>query len=73
MSSAEKISRLPGTDRIIWLLVSTLAQVCNEKEQVGQKEIQNVQFVGKKNTRRCNVGAKSCAKGDKKFKERPDA
>lgn len=72
MSSAEKISRLPSIDCIIWLLVSILAQVCNEREQVGQREVQNVQFVEKKNTRRCNIGAKSHAKGDK-FKETPDA
>lgn len=73
MSSAEKISRLASIDHIIWLLVSILAQVCNEREQVGQREVQNVQFVEKKNTRRCNIGAKSHAKGDKKFKETPDA
>lgn len=32
-------------------------QIYNEKEQLGQKETQNVQFGKKKNTRNCNIGA----------------
>ena len=47
-------------------------QSYTEKKQVGQIAIQSVQFEEKGNTRRCN-GAKSCARGDKKFKEEPDA
>lgn len=47
-------------------------QVYNEKEQVGEKEIQNVQLQKKGSTRKYN-GAKSSAQGDKRFKEKPDA
>lgn len=47
-------------------------QVYNEKEQEGQKEMQNIHFEEKKNTRKCNVGVKSYAQGDEKFKEKPD-
>ena len=43
-------------------------QIYNEKEQVGQKEIQNVWFEAKQTTKKFNVGAKACA-GKKK---RPD-
>lgn len=44
-------------------------QGCNGKEQVGQKEIQNVQSGEKYSTRKFNVGAKAC---DERDKGRPD-
>lgn len=44
----------------------------NEKDQAGQKEIENVQSEGKWSTRECNVGVKPCAEKDKEIKERPN-
>jgi hypothetical protein len=40
-------------------------QVYNEKECVGQEEIQSGQFEKKKETREFNVGAMVCAESDK--------
>lgn len=53
----------------MWSLVVTLTQVYSEKEQAGKKELQNVQFGEKMNTRKFIIGAKACAEGD----ERPDS
>lgn len=41
------------------LLMITIMQIYNEKEQGGQRGMQNVQFEErkKKNTRKCNIGA----------------
>lgn len=36
------ISRQPNMDSVTWLLVIIIVQVYNEKEQAGQKEVQNV-------------------------------
>lgn len=46
---------------VTWLLVITLTQVYNEKEQIGQKESQNIEFEEKKNTRELDAGDKVCA------------
>ena len=59
----EEISKQPSTDSVLWLLVVTLMKIYNEKEQG------NVQFEGKRNTRKWN-GAKSCAQGHKQSKKR---
>jgi hypothetical protein len=52
----------------VWLLAITLVQVCNEKEQTEQGNIQNAYFEEK---RKCN-GANPSAQGGNKFKEKPD-
>jgi hypothetical protein len=44
-------------------------QIHNEKEQIGQKEIQNVKSEEKQSTRKFNVGAKTCGQGNEKFKK----
>lgn len=43
------------------LLLITLEKVNNIKEQMGQKEIQNVPFGEKKSTRKLNGTSKECA------------
>lgn len=50
-----------------------LMQNYSVKEKAGQREIQRVQFQEKKNTRKCNAGAKFCAQADEKLKERSDS
>lgn len=57
MSLAEKIPRL-------CLSVITLMQ-SSEKEQVGSKEIQNVQFEEKKSSRALDMGVKPYYQRDK--------
>ena len=57
---------LANPDSVVLLFIVTLIQVCSEKEQVGQKETQNVQFEEKKSTRKFNTGAKACAERDRK-------
>lgn len=49
----------------MWFLVITLEQVCNEKEQAVQKEMQEAQFETKKDTRNFNVGARAWDERDK--------
>ena len=61
----EEISRQPSIDCVLWLLVVSLTQIYHGKEQVGQRETQRGQLEEQKNTRKCNIGAKSCAQGDK--------
>lgn len=51
----------------------TILHIYNEREQTGWKKMQTIQFKEKRGTRKCFVGAKSCAKGDKKLKEKPEA
>lgn len=58
---AEKISRQPIIDFVMWLLVITLTQLYKVKEQAEQKEIPNVQFEERGGTRKFHVGAKACA------------
>lgn len=45
MKFAKKISRQTNIDCILWLLVIALMKTYNEKEQAGQRKIQNVQFI----------------------------
>ena len=73
MSFVKKISSQPRTDSVTWLLVIILMQIYNEKDQAEPKEIHNVRVEEWKRTMDCNVGAKSYAQADKKFKEMPDA
>ena len=47
MTLAEAISIQPKIDSVMWLLVITLMQIYDEKEQSGQRETQNVQLEGK--------------------------
>lgn len=46
--------------------------VYNEKKQMRQKEIENVQFEEKKSTRKLNIAARVCAAGGKVTEERPN-
>ena len=57
----EKILRPPFTDCGTWPLVITLMQIYNDREKLGQKEIQTVQFGEKMSVRKCNMEVKSCA------------
>ena len=41
---AKEISRQPSTGWVAWLLVATLLQIYNEKEQTEKGKIQNVQL-----------------------------
>lgn len=59
--SAESISRQPSADYVEWLLL-TLVQIYNEKVQAGQREIQNVQSVEKRNSKSV-IRAESSAHG----------
>ena len=43
MTLAE-ISRQPNIDSVLWLLVVTLMQIYNEKEQAEHGKMQNVEF-----------------------------
>jgi hypothetical protein len=47
MTLAE-ISRQPNIDSVLWLLVVTLMQIYNEKEQAEHGKMQNVEFEEKK-------------------------
>lgn len=58
MSLKVEFSRHFSINCVIWLLVITFMQVYNEKEQVKQREIENVQYKEKRNTRKCKVLAK---------------
>ena len=51
-----EISRQPGVDCAIGLLVVTLMQLSNEKGSAGQREAQNVQFEEKRSTRKYVMG-----------------
>lgn len=65
----EDISRETNIDHVVWLLIITLMQVYNEKDWLGQKETQSVQFEENKiNTRKFNVGTKIYAeRGEIKY------
>lgn len=67
-----EILREPNSDLVAWLL-GTLMQICNGKEQAGQKGNTKGAVGGKRSSRKCAVGAKPCAQGDKKLKDKPDA
>lgn len=56
------MSRQPHIDSVMWLLlIISLMQVYNKEEQVGQKEIQNVQFGEEQDIDGLTVTAKACA------------
>ena len=55
---AEEVSRQPNIDYGDWLLVATLVQIYNEKEETEQVKILNVQVEEKRCIRKWN-GAKS--------------
>ena len=57
----EAISRQRLIEFVAWLLLITLKQVCNEKEQVGQKEIQIVVSGEERSTMKLNAAARACA------------
>lgn len=63
MALARDISWQPSTDAV--LSDCSYVDLYKKKKQMGQTEIENVQFGEKKSTRKCNVGAKSCAQVDK--------
>ena len=44
MALAEEISRQPSDDSVLWLLVLTLMEIYDEKEQDEQGQTQNVEF-----------------------------
>ena len=50
---AEDISKQTSTDCVMWLLVASLMQICNQKEQAEQGKIQNIQLEEKRSTRKC--------------------
>lgn len=60
---AEDISKELSIDCVVWLLVVSIIQIYNEKDEVGQGKIQNVQFEVKGGSRKWN-GAKSRVQGD---------
>ena len=45
---AKEISRQPSIDYVVWLLITTLLQIYNEKNQMDHGEIRNVQNAWKK-------------------------
>ena len=66
-----EISRQPCIDCVTWLLVIILTQTYNEKKQMGQKKYK-MQSEKKRNSRKYNVVAKTCAQGKEKFTEKSD-
>lgn len=45
ISLVGEVLRQPNINSVLWLLVTTHIQVCNGKEQLGQKEIQSVHWM----------------------------
>lgn len=68
----EKVSRQSSIDSVRLLLVVSLMQVCNEKEEVGQEDGQNRQFEEEESIGKFNTGAKACTERDKEVKVRLD-
>lgn len=68
-----EILRQPNSDLVTWLLVVTLPQIYNGKEQAGQKRNTKGTVGGERSSGKWDVGAKSCAPGDKKLKDKPAA
>ena len=64
-SLAEEISSQPNTKSVVQLLgiihFILFLQVYNEEKQIGQKEIQNVEFGQEKDTGKVNVKTMICA------------
>lgn len=73
MVLAEGISRHSDSILHLWSLVTMLTQIYIQKEQAEQGNTQNVQIKENGSPRKCNVGAKSHAQGNKKVKEKPAA
>lgn len=55
VSSIEGISRQHSIESVSWLIGLFLIQVFNEREHVGQNEIQNVQFGQQRNIMKANI------------------
>lgn len=58
-------------DAITWLLVIPITWINNEKEQVGQEEIQSVQFEEKKSIRKLEVVSQACADRGREIETSP--
>ena len=67
-----EILREPNSDHVTWLLIVTLMQIYKGKEQAGQKNTKGA-VGGKRSPGKWTVGAKPCAQGDKKLKDKPGA
>jgi hypothetical protein len=52
MLLTEGISRQSSINSVTWLDMITLTEIYKQKEQIGQKEIQNVQFEEKRGRRK---------------------
>lgn len=63
----EEISIQPNVESGAYLLIFNFMELCSEKEQTGQKEMQNAQFEVKKSTRKINGGVKASAEGEALF------
>lgn len=67
----EEISKQPNIDSVAWLLVITLMQDYNEKEQLGEK-IYKMNSLKGRVPENFHVGAQACAEEDKMIKEMSD-
>lgn len=56
-----EISRQPGVDPVVWLLVIALMQIFNEEGR-GASKVQNVQFEETRNTRKCLFEPSLCSR-----------
>lgn len=75
VSPVEAISRQHNIESVTWLILISLKQICNEKDQTGQKETQIVEGGGKEHHERvlqprlmqrypekgCQGGGSSCS------------
>jgi hypothetical protein len=64
MALTDEISRQPKFDYVKWIVLVTFMWIYNQKEQAGQRKIQNTEFEKKKSF----IGAKSCAHWNKRNK-----
>lgn len=67
ISLAEVISRQPNNDYVLLPLIMTLMQLHIEKDQMGQKEIQNVLLGVREDSGKVNVTAKDYVGGRLQF------
>lgn len=63
ISLAEVISRQPNNDYVLLPLIITLMQLHIEKDQMGQKEIQNILLRVREDAGKVNVTAKNYVGG----------
>lgn len=63
ISLAEVISRQPNNDYVLLPLIITLMQLHIEKDQMGQKEIQNILLGVREDAGKVNVTAKNYVGG----------